>query len=84
MELCLDFRNNQIILEVINKGEGINQKDLLHIFTPFYRTKQTTEIQGYGIGLSIVKTILDLHQVSINVESIPNEKTIFRVIFKSI
>jgi signal transduction histidine kinase len=84
VELCLDFRNNQIILEVINKGEGINQKDLLHIFTPFYRTKQTTEIQGYGIGLSIVKTILDLHQVSINVESIPNEKTIFRVIFKSI
>ena len=80
----MDFRNNQIMLEVINHGEGIHQKDLIHIFTPFYRTKQTSGIKGHGIGLSIVKTILDLHQASINVKSIPNQKTTFRILFKSI
>jgi signal transduction histidine kinase len=84
LELCIDFRNNQIILDVINQGEGIHKKDLMHIFTPFYRTKQSTGIKGYGIGLSIVKTILDLHQASINVKSIPNEKTTFSILFKTI
>jgi len=84
VELSIDFSKNQIIFEIINNGEGINEKDLIHIFTPFYRTKQTKEIEGFGIGLSIVKTILDLHKVDVEVNSILKEKTTFRLKFHNI
>lgn len=84
VELSIDFNKNQIIFEIINKGEGINEKDMIHIFTPFYRTKQTEKIEGFGIGLSIVKSILDLHKIDIEVNSILKEKTIFRLKFQTL
>ena len=84
VELSLDFSDNQIIFEIINNGEGINDKDLIHIFTPFYRSKQTKEIEGFGIGLSIVKTILDLHKVEIEVHSILKETTTFKLKFNNV
>ena len=80
VELILDFKH-QIILEINNNGDGINEKDLLHIFTPFYRSGQSSSIQGFGLGLSIVKTILDLHKAEIEVKSILGEKTTFRLKF---
>lgn len=84
VELSIDFNKNQIIFEIVNKGEGINEKDMIHIFTPFYRTKQTEKIEGFGIGLSIVKSILDLHRIDIEVNSVLKEKTTFRLKFQTV
>jgi signal transduction histidine kinase len=84
VELSIEFNKNHIVFEIVNNGEGINEKDMIHIFTPFYRTKQTEKIEGFGIGLSIVKSILDLHKVDIEVNSVLKEKTTFRLKFQTL
>jgi signal transduction histidine kinase len=84
VEITLDFDDQQIKLNITNRGEGIAEKDLIHIFTPFYRAKQVSEIQGYGIGLSIVKTILDLHKIDIQVKSKLKDKTTFSLIINTL
>ncbi len=62
---------NKFFFEIIieDKGVGINKSEMNHIFEPFYRSNQTRNVPGYGIGLSLVKKILDLHHGSIMVVS---------------
>jgi two-component system, OmpR family, sensor histidine kinase CiaH len=71
------------ILEIIDKGIGIKSGDIPHIFNRFYRadtsrTKQKTE--GYGLGLSIAKSIVELHNGKIEVDSSPGKGSNFRVL----
>lgn len=72
------YKNNSITKLVIrDNGKGI-QKDILgDIFIPFYTTKET----GSGIGLSISKQIMKMHEGTISVSSILNERTEFTLIF---
>ncbi len=50
------------------------------IFDPFQRTSQTeTTTAGYGLGLYLVKTIIDQHGGEIELESTPNVSTTFRI-----
>jgi len=63
-------------------GEGIDEKDIPHIFDRFYRadkSRSKSGISGYGLGLSIAKRIVSLHKGFILVESKLNEGTIFTV-----
>ncbi len=48
-----------ITINVIDKGLGISSEDLSHIFESFYRSNNTRHIQGHGIGLSLVKKIIE-------------------------
>ncbi len=60
-----------------DNGPGIPQDVLDQIFVPFFTTKHN----GTGIGLSLSKQIMQLHGGSLNVYSIPNKETVFRLIF---
>lgn len=62
---------------VKDNGPGIPQDILDQIFVPFYTTKHN----GTGIGLSLSKQIMQLHGGSLNVYSIPNKETVFRLVF---
>ncbi len=64
-----------IEVAIIDRGSGIDQKNLENIFNPFFTTKQS----GVGLGLAIVSKIVDEHCGRINVESTPGEGTVFRV-----
>lgn len=55
------FEGEGIDITVSNQGEPIAPKDLPYIFQPFYRSQQTAEVKGYGIGLSLVDRIIRLH-----------------------
>ena len=70
-----------IHLEVSNSGEGISADDQEHLFDRFFRTDSATKqaIQGTGLGLPIVKAIVEGHGGAITVESIAGEGTVFRV-----
>lgn len=57
--------NSFVITEVIDNGEGISEKNLQNLFTPFFTTKQ----RGTGLGLAIVKKIVDEHNGKIEVKS---------------
>lgn len=61
---------------VIDRGEGIDAKNLETIFNPFFTTKP----EGVGLGLAIVSKIVDEHGGKITVESEPGKGSIFRVL----
>lgn len=72
-----------IKLSVSNAGEGISERDAEHIFDRFYRadtsrTSQKTS-KGYGLGLSVAKRIVDLHDGEITLVSKPKHETTFTV-----
>ncbi len=79
----LYIKNKKLHLSIFNKGIGIDIKDIEKIFERFYRvnTKGKSEIDGSGVGLSIVKTIADLNDISINVESNGKDQTTFMLTF---
>ena len=70
---------NQLVhIEVSDTGTGISAEDLPRIFEPLYRGRHTSsESPGTGLGLTIVRTILDQHHAPINVRSIPDRGTTF-------
>jgi PAS domain S-box-containing protein len=71
----------ELRFKVTDTGIGIPQKDLDRIFEKFYRIKsnETKSISGSGLGLSIVKGIVDAHGGSIHVESEGGRGTTFEV-----
>ncbi|NCA92994.1 hypothetical protein EOM82_07105 [bacterium] len=73
------------ILKIKNTGEGISKENLPKLFDRFYRTDESHGSSGsFGLGLAIAKAIVDSHNASIGVDSIPGEYTEFIVIFKQI
>lgn len=63
-------------------GLGIPQDEIEHIFDRFYRVdKVRSNASGSGLGLSITKTILDIHNFKMSVQSIENQFTIVAIIF---
>jgi two-component system sensor histidine kinase HydH len=63
-------------IAVIDRGKGIEPKDLRNIFNPFFTTKPA----GVGLGLAIVSKIVDEHRGKITVESEPGRGSVFRVL----
>lgn len=72
-----NIQNSQAIIAVSDTGCGITKEDLEKVFQEFYRTQTTQKIQGSGLGLSLVKRIIDTHKEKIWVESEPGKETTF-------
>ena len=74
---------NKIVMVISDNGIGMNEDDLQHIFVEFVRIKneKTKNITGSGLGLSIVKKIIDIYHGEIKVESKPDKGTIFTLKF---
>jgi signal transduction histidine kinase len=70
-----ELADGQVHVLVHDRGHGIAPKDLPHVFESFFTTKQ----DGMGLGLSIVRTILEAHGGSISAESTVGVETKFRV-----
>lgn len=64
---------------VSDDGIGMTEEDLKHIFERFYRADAARDRNGSGLGLSIVKWIMDLHKGLILVESEPQKGTVFKL-----
>jgi signal transduction histidine kinase len=62
-----------IVLSICDNGPGINPEDLPFLFDRFYRAEKSWDLskRGRGLGLSIVKQIVELHHGSVRVESSP-------------
>ncbi|MGY5352237.1 hybrid sensor histidine kinase/response regulator transcription factor [Wenyingzhuangia sp. IMCC45533] len=72
--------STKIVLKIIDNGIGIPASDISQVFNRFYQSKNSiTQNMGSGIGLSIVKSIMDLHQFKIAVTSHPNQETCFSI-----
>jgi two-component system phosphate regulon sensor histidine kinase PhoR len=69
-------------IKVADTGVGIPPDELPKIFDKFYRVKhpKTRQVLGTGLGLSIVKGIVEAHHGTIDVESVPDRGTTFRIL----
>lgn len=72
-------RGGEVAIAVADRGQGIEAADLPRVFEPFYRGRQATEaqIEGSGLGLSLVKHTAEAHGGRIDVESEAGKGSIF-------
>ena len=73
-----------ILFQFIDSGIGIHPKDLPFIFDRFYRSSTVNHIPGTGLGLTIAKELIELHQGKIFVESEYGRGTIFSVFLPNV
>jgi len=76
IRVMVEERDKQVVVKIQDNGPGIPEEDLDEIFEPFFSTKPTS---GTGLGLGIVKRLVQLYGGGIDVESKVNEETTFRV-----
>lgn len=77
LQLIGRYDEGVVKIEVIDNGPGIIKEAVEKIFVPFYTTKRT----GSGIGLSLSRQIMQMHNGSLRVESEPDVKTVFTLRF---
>lgn len=78
--ITIDIDSNKIYKQITIKdnGEGIDEKDLPHIFERFYKGKNSSK-DSVGIGLALAKTIIEKDNGSIKVDSKKGKQTIFTI-----
>ncbi|MCB2294011.1 two-component sensor histidine kinase [Clostridium algoriphilum] len=85
INITLKESDEQVIMKIEDTGLGIKEEDLPYIFERLYRgDKSRHEIEGSGIGLTIVKNILTLHKADIKVKSEEGKGSVFTVYFNRI
>lgn len=77
----IDVSLKQRTVSIRDRGTGIPQEEIPHIFDRFYKAKSEENKNGSGLGLAIAKQIADRHGVEVSVTSRPQEGTEFRFRF---
>ena len=70
-----------VVITVEDEGRGISKDELSRIFDPFYSTKQRGAVRGTGLGLSVVRGIVQQHGGHVTCESNPDSGTVFKLYF---
>jgi len=83
IKIILKRKNGNLELSIQDKGIGIQESEQKKIFEKFYRAGNSLvhNNRGSGLGLSLVKHIMDVHRGQINVKSKPNKGSIFTLVF---
>lgn len=77
IEIGGGYYDDHVFIQVSDNGPGIIREALDKVFVPFFSTKKT----GSGIGLSLSRQIMQLHNGNLSVDSQPNVKTVFTLRF---
>ncbi|NOQ79674.1 MAG: response regulator [Gammaproteobacteria bacterium] len=78
---CYDGKHDDIVIEVIDTGDGISHENMKNLFEPFNRLgKEKSAIEGTGIGLVISKKFIEMIGGEILVESIVDQGSTFSII----
>ena len=73
---------NSVSIKIKDQGIGIKQTDISHLFDRFYRadaSRSKLNVEGYGLGLSIAKRLVELQGGTIEVDSIVGTGSTFTV-----
>jgi signal transduction histidine kinase len=83
IQLALRQTPEHVVIEVRDRGVGIEHKDIARIFDPYYRAQfsDTQTRRGAGLGLTLVQQILASHGGKVEVESQPGAGSTFRLLF---
>ena len=84
VKVKLSKYGKQAMLTIINSGSGISAEDMPFIFDRFYRADtartRNAKIDGHGLGLSLAKRLVELHQGELSVSSAPDHETTFTIL----
>lgn len=69
------------VIEIQDHGPGIPDDEVQLVFEPFYRSPKTDKVKGSGVGLSLVDSIVKLHNIELKVSSQEPSGTVFRMEF---
>lgn len=78
VEVLLRTDNNNALIEIVNTGRAIPEKDQPTIFKKMMRPIQNEQVQGLGVGLYLARHLVELHAGKLELSS-NQDKTIFRV-----
>ena len=83
IEVILKTVNSKTLLEIKDKGCGISDNEKFQVFQKFFRSgsENTRKTKGTGIGLCIVKSICDLHQIAIKISNNQPKGSVFQIHF---
>lgn len=74
------LKSGRFQVEISDTGIGMNKNEMTEIFDRFKRLNKS-KAEGYGLGLPIVKTIAQFHQIEISVDAVPDKGTNFTLTF---
>lgn len=79
VQILLHCDEDSVQLQVRDRGAGIASEDQQRIFQPFERAENESSQGGLGLGLHIVRQIVEMHHGSISVDSVPGQGSTFTV-----
>ncbi|MBF0501350.1 MAG: HAMP domain-containing protein [Candidatus Riflebacteria bacterium] len=85
IEIAVESGNGSVIWKFTDNGIGLSAKDKEHLFNKFFRVDSdfVQRAGGTGLGLALVKNIVDLHQGEITVVSFPEKGSVFSLVLPS-
>jgi two-component system sensor histidine kinase KdpD len=79
IEISARGGKGQLVVEVADRGPGLPEEDLIHLFDKFYRGPQDGRTSGAGLGLSICKGFIQIHGGTITAQNRPGGGALFRL-----
>ncbi len=77
--ISLGMSSDKLIIFVTDTGIGIPEDEIKFIYDPFFRASNTTNFEGYGIGLPLTRNIIKIHNGEIKVNSVVNKGTVIEI-----
>jgi len=77
----IDTMPNQVTVAFINNGPTLSQADADNLFIPFFRGSNSSTIKGFGLGLSIIKKISEIHNANLQYEALELHTNKFAISF---
>ncbi|TAF93076.1 MAG: ATP-binding protein, partial [Bacteroidetes bacterium] len=81
VQITIEANESSISIHFENQGKQISDDDQVRLFIPFFRGQNAQRKKGFGLGLSIVKRIIVLHQGTIDYTPINTERNKFSICF---
>jgi PAS domain S-box-containing protein len=78
--IATEQTDRNVMIKIMDEGIGIDERELLYVFDPFHRGRDVDDREGFGLGLTAVKTIVEGHKGRVIVESELGKGSVFTVI----